>query len=309
VTPAADSPRALVVGEALVDVLRQPGEEERRDAGGGPSNVALGLGRLRVATDLLTHIAPDDDGMIVLYSLIDAGVSLIPGSFSAPRTPTAVATLDSRGHPTYTFDITWSLPSSVDFIRIPELLHVGSYAAFVGPGADRVRDLAARAHREGALVSFDPNIRPALLGGQPEVLERFEELASLSTLVKLSDEDARWLYPRLDAEEVIERVAGLGARLVALTRGGDGSTLAAHGDLVTLPVQRVRVVDTVGAGDSYMAALIQCLLHVAADGPTAADLEWIGRRSAAAAAVTVGRRGCDPPWLAELDGRLVAWQR
>jgi fructokinase len=307
VSSGPDSPRVLVVGEAVVDVLNQPGVDQKRLGGGGPSNVALGLGRLRVPTDLLTHIAPDDDGMILLYRLIDAGVSLVPGSFSALRTPTAEATVDDSGQPIYRFDITWSLPA-VDFIRIPDLLHVGSYSAFMEPGADRIRDLALRARQEGAMVSFDPNIRPALLEDHANALARFEEIASVSTLVKLSDEDARWLYPTLEVSDVIDRLTEFGVKLMAVTLGANGSVIATPSIAMNIPIARGKVTDAIGAGDSYMAALIQCVFHADLDHPVPDEIEWIGHRCAAAAAITVSRPGADPPWLSELTGWLVRWE-
>ena len=303
--PPADV-RVLVVGEALVDVLRHPHGEERRVAGGGPSNVALGLGRLRVPTELLTHVAPDDDGILVLHQLIDAGVAVIPGSLAATRTPTAIATIGDHGQPQYAFDVTWALPRSTEFLSLPDLVHVGSYGAFVAPGCDEVLLVVERARKQGATVTFDPNIRPALLGSHAEVLARFELLAGLATVVKLSDEDARWLYPRLTSAAVVAHLLTLGATLVAFTLGPDGSVLATLAGSVPLTATPANVVDTIGAGDSYMAALIQCLLH--ADLTRSGELEWIGRRASAAAAITVGRFGADPPWLAELDGSLLRTQ-
>lgn len=295
--------RVLVVGEALVDVLRRPDGEERRAAGGGPSNVALGLGRLRVPTELLTHVAPDDDGILVLHRLIDAGVALIPGSLAALRTPTSIATISERGYPHYAFDVTWSLPRSTEFLALPELVHVGSYAAFMAPGCVEVLAVAERARRQGVTVTFDPNIRPALLGSHAEVLARFELLAGLATVVKLSDEDAHWLYPGLSSAAVVAHLLRLGATLATLTLGGDGSILATAAGSATTAATAATVVDTVGAGDSYMAALIHCLLH--ADLTKSGELEWIGRWASAAAALTVARPGADPPWLAELDGSLL----
>lgn len=296
--------RALVVGEALVDVVHQVGQsDELRIPGGGPANVARGLGRLGVPTRLLTHIAPDDDGMAVLYELLGSGVNLVPGSFSADRTPIAEATIDTSGRATYRFDVSWALPS-IDEVHIPEALHVGSYGAFVATGSDQVLELAARANRKGAMVSFDPNIRPRLLGERADVLARFEELAGFASIVKLSDEDAEWLYPESDAEDVIRRLEHLGVRLVALTLGARGSIVAAQSERIEIAALPGPVVDTVGAGDSYMAALIAFSNEWDLDRMGAVELGEIGLRAAVTAAITVGRQGADPPWSAELVARL-----
>lgn len=296
-----ETPRVLVVGEALVDVIIDIDGVERRIAGGGPSNVALGLGRLRVPTELLTHLAPDDDGMLVLHRLIDAGVAFIPGSLTAERTPTAIATIGEHGQPHYTFDVAWSLPRSTQFLPLPELLHIGSYSAFLAPGGDEVLALAKRARHEGITVTFDPNIRPDLLGSRAAVLARFERIAGIATVVKLSDDDARWLYPALASAEVTAHLLELGVSLVAMTLGGEGSALATASHSARVVAPSVAVVDSVGAGDSYMAALIHCILESGQD----ADLGWVGRRASAAAAITIGRPGADPPWFAELGGELI----
>jgi fructokinase len=294
--------RALVVGEALVDVVRQAGQgDELRIPGGGPANVARGLGRLGVPTRLLTHIAADEDGMAVLYELLGSGVNLVPGSFSAARTPIAEATIDTSGRATYRFDVSWALPP-VDDVHIPEVLHIGSYGAFVAPGSDQVLELAARANQKGAIVSFDPNIRPQLLGERAGVLARFEELAGRASIVKLSDEDAEWLYPSRDAGDVINRLGHLGVRLAALTRGPAGSIVSAGSERVEIAALPGLVVDTVGAGDSYMSALIAFTSDVDLDCVAPVELDEIARKAAKAAAITVGRRGADPPWTAELRG-------
>jgi fructokinase len=294
--------RVLVVGEALVDVVRQTDQGEVRIPGGGPANVARGLGRLGVPTRLLTHIAQDDDGIAVLNELLGSGVNLVPGSSSAAKTPVAEATIDTSGRANYRFDVSWALPA-VDDVHIPEALHVGSYGAFLAPGADQVLDLAIRAHRKGAIVSLDPNIRPQLIGERADVVARFEELAALASIVKLSDEDAEWLYPDCEAVDVIRRLKHLGARLVALTLGARGSIVAAQSERVEIAILPGPVADTVGAGDSYMAALIAFSSQVDLYRIRPIELEEIGRRAAEAAAITVGRRGADPPWSAELSAR------
>ncbi|MGC5616553.1 carbohydrate kinase family protein [Georgenia sp. Z1491] len=305
--------RVLVVGEALVDVFPdEPGGPARasgRVPGGSPANMAVGLARLGLPVALLTHLGDDEDGALVLEHLTDAGVEVLDGSVVEGRTSTAVATVDEAGVPAYEFDVAWQLPD-VATIEIPEAVHVGSYAAFVEPGATRVREVAARAAAEGAIVSFDPNIRAALLPPLAQVQQGYDALAAHASVVKISDEDAEWLFPDLTDEEVVAHTLALGPRLVVLTLGAEGAILADQARSVRVPRAQVDVVDTVGAGDSYMAALIDSLLTLpggagpvggdgAGDEPL--DLERIGRRSAAASGITVSRRGADLPTAAELD--------
>ena len=296
--PLVDAVPVLVVGEALVDLLRV-GDDVRRIPGGSPANVALGLGRLGVPTALLSHLAADDDGRLIESRLAQSGVRILPDSFSAARTSTATARVDARGDAAYEFDIAWEIS------RIPELdgygaVHVGSYSAFVTPGADRVLELATRASAAGHQVSLDPNIRPQLLPPLRWAVARFEALAGQANLVKLSDDDAAWLYPDVDPDAVLSRLLELGAGLAVLTKGSEGSLLAGRGGRAVVASRSVPVVDTVGAGDTYMAALIACCLDVDLAGLDATELERIGEFCARAAGVTVSRAGADLPWRAEL---------
>ncbi|TLM81696.1 carbohydrate kinase [Pseudarthrobacter sp. NamE2] len=292
----------VVVGEALMDiVVSSAGTVEH--PGGSPANVAYGLGRLGVATGLLTSIGDDLHAASIERQLGSAGVELLPGSARPGRTATATATLASDGSAQYDFDIRWDLPR-VAPATLPKILHTGSIATFLAPGAAVVRELLEQSHQR-CMVTYDPNIRPALLGSQEEAVAIFEELVPFTEVVKLSDEDACWLYPRLSLDEVSQRVLGLGAELVAVTRGGEGSLLTTRAAQVAVPAVPSAVVDTIGAGDSYMSALIYGLLMRGADGLAPSVLESLGRMAAKAAAITVRRAGAQPPSLEELRDDLA----
>lgn len=258
------------------------------------------FGRLRVATELLTRIAPDDDGMTVLYRLIDAGVTLAPGSFLARRTAVARSSAEGR----HEIDLTWSLPDSIDLVRVPALVHTGSCGAFLAPGADRVLELVTRAHGTGAMVSISAGVERAVLEDARATRERFEWVAAHATVVTLSARDSAWLYPGSDAHDVVDRLLGLGASIVALTLGDEGSIVASTVARVEEAVAGRPAVDVLGVDDSYTATLIHGLLHLEGSALDAARLSWIARRSAAAASITAARPGADPPWLAELEGAL-----
>ncbi|HBH58778.1 MAG TPA: carbohydrate kinase, partial [Arthrobacter bacterium] len=185
-------PEVIVVGEALIDVVHT-GDGVTEHPGGSPANVAYGLARLDVSTGFLTSIGTDDRGLAISSHLIGAGVHILPGSQSAAATSTATATLAGDGSATYSFDLLWQLaPFAPTYL--PRLLHAGSIASFLAPGAAGVKSLLQ--HCAGiSTVTYDPNIRPELLGSHHEARTIFEDLVPLTDVVKLSDEDAAWLYP------------------------------------------------------------------------------------------------------------------
>jgi fructokinase len=297
----ATTPEVVVIGEALVDVVTsERGTIEH--PGGSPMNVAYGLGRLGIPTALLTSLGDDVRGAAIEAHLRSAGVELLPGSRSAGSTASATATLAADGSASYDFDIRWEL-APVAPTHLPKVLHTGSIATFLSPGAAAVKALLEQSHRE-CMVTYDPNIRPALLGSQSEARSIFEDLVPLTDVVKLSDEDAAWLYPALTLEETAARILGLGAGLAVVTRGSDGSLLTTPTTTLHVPSIRSAVADTIGAGDSYMAALIYGLLKRRTEGLGNDVLEHLGRTATKAAAITVRRPGANPPTVAELMADL-----
>lgn len=301
--------RVLVIGEALMDVVTKTSngpEQTARHPGGSPANVALGLGRLGIHTDFLTSLAPDEDGRIIAQHLRDSGVLIAPDSFNAERTSSAVATVDNAGSAKYDFDVVWQIADRPS-IEPVDIVHTGSIGAFLQPGADQVVNILMS--RPESLISFDPNIRPSLLGSHNDAREQFERLAAVSQLVKLSNEDAGWLYPGHDLLAVRSHLFGLGVLLVAMTLGKDGSTLSTPERSVAIPALSGVLGDTIGAGDSYMAALLTGILNRASAlgnpaslaGLTVDDLQRLGNLAATAAAITVGRNGADLPTLDDLE--------
>ena len=298
---AQDQLDVVVIGEALIDIVNTP-EGTISYPGGSPANVAYGLGRLGVSTGLLTAIGEDDYGNAITNHLQSAGVRLLPGSTSLERTATATATLAADGSASYEFDIAWEL-APVAPAMVPKVLHTGSIATFLAPGASAVRSLLEQGHKS-CLVTYDPNIRPALLGSHAEAKRVFEDLLPLTDVVKLSDEDAHWLYPTSSPDEVTSRLLAHGARLAVITLGADGALLATESAKFSIPSVKTEVADTIGAGDSYMSALIFGLLAEGEEGFAPGALETIGRTASMAAAITVSRSGANPPTVSELQARL-----
>ncbi|MFJ3386050.1 MULTISPECIES: carbohydrate kinase [unclassified Curtobacterium] len=284
--------RITVAGEALVDIVHD--DATREIPGGSPANVALGLGRLGAPVEFATWLGNDARGNQVADHLEASGVELVPGVFGATKTSAATVRLAPDGQPTYEFGIEWDLPHLQD---TPRWLHIGSIGAFLQPGAGKVRELVRRTATAGGIVSFDPNIRPALLGDAVAERVRFEQLAADTTVLKLSDEDAAWLYPGDSAHVVLDRLLELGVTLAAITTGAAGATLTTARERIAVPSDRVDVVDTVGAGDTYMATLIWQLQDTIGtlDALDSIALTRLGQVSASAAAITVSRRGADLP--------------
>jgi fructokinase len=303
----------VVVGEALVDIVvphgaRGPDSAEVTEAvGGSPLNVAVGLARLDVPAVLLTRIGDDERGGRVVEHVRVSGAELAPGSVvPGLRTSTATARLDESNAATYDFDIAWELPAQ----ELPpaQALHLGSLGASLPPGRTAVAGLARQAVERGILVSYDPNMRPALMGDREQTWADVRELAALSTLVKMSDEDAEVLRPGLPLRHLADELLAAGrTALVVVTRGGAGAVAFGPDGTTEVPLPHpVSVVDTVGAGDSFMAAALASLVwRGVAD---AEALRAFGDRERAsllldamtAAAVTVARRGANPPTRREL---------
>lgn len=296
-----------MVGEALIDVVERAEGPPERMPGGSPANVALALGRLGRRTRLVTVVAADDDGHRIRRWLADSGVTVESTAPARGRTSTARAVLDQTGAARYEFDLSWD-PVEVEPGPV-DVLHVGSIASVLAPGADAVLALVRRLRRS-ALVTFDPNARPAITPDHDAVLRRVETLVELADVVKVSDEDLAWYFPGEDPGSVALRWASHGPGLVVVTRGGDGATVARpDGTLLQVPGVVVPVADTIAAGDTFTAGLIDALVDRGIGGATATDtLAGLGEdavveaagHAARAAAVTVSRPGADPPWRSEL---------
>jgi fructokinase len=303
--------RALVLGEALIDaVVRADGSVDRHP-GGSPMNVAIGLGRLGRQIDLLSWLADDADGALIRAHLEASAVRLLTGATGPDRTSVATAHLDPTGAATYVFDLAWDLPEQYPGQDDPPLVvHTGSIAALLPPGAARVERELAR-HRATSTLTYDPNVRPSIIGPAAANRPAVERLVGGVDVVKVSDEDLTWLYPGQDPAQVAEQWARSGPGLVVVTLGGDGALArTADGVAVRIGATPVRVADTVGAGDSFMGGLIDGLWSAGLLGADrraalravpAEVVEQILRRCARIAAITVSRPGANPPTSAELD--------
>lgn len=292
------APPFVVVGEALVDVVVPLEGETTHAPGGSPMNVAVGLSRLGVPALLVTELGDDAHGELVAEHLRTADVELAPGSVRpGHRTSTATARLAADGAARYEFELTWELDSAA----LPDDLaglHVGSLGTALAPGREVVQSLLSAAAGRDVLVTYDPNVRPGLLPSWHDVAR----VAADVDVVKMSDEDLALLRPEESVQSVAREVLDNGRTwLVVVTRGGDGAMgFTAQGNAEVV-APRTDVVDTVGAGDSFMAALIAVLLDWGTPHELAPDrLRTLLEAAAHAAAVTVSRRGANPPTRVEL---------
>ena len=300
---------ALVIGEALVDVVVRPDGSSSTHPGGSPANVAIGLARLGRTVELLAWLALDEHGRMVREHLGESGVTLVRGSESAIHTSVATAVLDETGAAEYDFDLTWAVSPSAAPSRKPTVVHTGSIGAVLPPGAADVFALVEK-FRPTSTITYDPNVRPGLMGNPITAGKLIERMVAVSDIVKVSDEDLTWLRPELTPATMARRWLGLGPAMIVVTRGKDGASAYLHdGRHFDVSAPRVQVVDTVGAGDSFMSGLIDGLWSQGYLGGHNRDrlaelttdvVTYALSRCVGIAAVTVSRAGANPPTLAEL---------
>src|SRR5688572_6387244 len=306
-----------VAGEVIVDLVPTDGDGVFRAVpGGSPANVAVGLHRLGVPTRLVARLAGDPMGRRLRRHLEANGLDLGHVVAAAEPTSLAIVSVEEDGTVGYDFrvdgtaDWQWTDEELNDVVDdYVAALHVGSLAMAIEPGASALRRLVERARAE-VTVSFDPNIRPLLMGRREDVVTRVEDLVARSDVVKASAEDLAWLCPAEPPATVAARWLGLGPSLVAITLGPDGVlAVGSAGPLVQRPGIPVAVVDTVGAGDAFMAALLAGLSHRGLLGRArtgrlralaGAELDAVLDDAALAAALTCARPGADPPTAEQL---------
>jgi fructokinase len=308
--------RIVSAGEALVDLVPVEQRPARASGttggaltplaprlGGGPYNVAVGLGRLEVPTAMLTRLSTDAFGDALLERLADSHVHTDLVQRGEEPTTLAVVTVDEAGHARYSFHVEGTadrLVADPGELRASALA-VGTLSLLLEPGASMYTELARRAAAAGTFVSLDPNIRPALVGDAAAVRDRLDAIAAVAGLVKLSDEDAAW-WGR-EPEDLL--AAGAGA--VVVTRGAEGLRAFTTTGVVEVPADTSRpVVDTIGAGDSVHAALLAHLHdhdrlgRAAVAAMTGDDWRAALEFAATVAGWTCSRAGAEPPTRAEL---------
>jgi fructokinase len=313
--PVTVTVTVTVIGEALIDLV--PGEQPHSYfavPGGSPYNVAVGLARLGQRVTLMARLSDTAFGRSLRDHAQAEGVDLAAAPHAAEPTTLAVVGLDARAQASYDFydegtaDWQWTAEETSRAPAATAVFHFGSIASWTPPGDARILDLAqAMRDRGDVLVSYDPNVRPSLLGDHDRGQRAVERAVRLAHLVKASADDIAWLYPDQTVHEVARRWLGLGATVVVITRSASGADAYTSGGLALhRPARDVVVVDTVGAGDSFTAGLIASLIRRDRHAPAclarcpADELAGALDDAILVASINVQRRGNDPPTLADV---------
>jgi len=295
-----------VAGEVLIDLIPE-GAGRKPIVGGGPANTAKALSKLGIDTQFVDGISSDQYGQMAMNDLETAGVKLDYVKYSGKPTCLAIVSISDSGSASYefaientaTFDFTakW-LPKSQ--AERPVLLHIGTLATVIEPGASVLFEWAQSVAKVAPIV-FDPNIRPAVIGDRAQYVAKVERWVAISSAIKVSDEDLKWLYPSLEIEQVVNNWLKKGPSLIVVTHGDEGLTGCRKGEQVKVDSIRVEVADTVGAGDTVGAVLVEAIVKDGLDSLTGQKLETMLKRAAKAAAITVSRVGANPPASEELE--------
>lgn len=304
----------LCCGEALIDMLPREttlGEKGFAPyAGGAIFNTAIALGRLGVPTGFFTGLADDMMGDILRETL---AASKVDFSYCAitPRPSTIAFVKLVNGQATYAFYDEGTAGRMITEADLPalgddcEALHFGAISLIPNPCGATYEALMKREH-QSRVISLDPNIRPGFIKDKAAHMARLNRMVAMSDILKFSDEDLEWFGIAGNHDELAAHWLGQGAKLVVVTKGAEGATGYTKSLKVSVPSERVSVVDTVGAGDTFDAGILASLkmnnlltkAQVASlDEKSLQDALALGAK---AAAVTVSRAGANPPWASEI---------
>jgi fructokinase len=295
-----------VAGEVLIDLIPN-GNTSKSIVGGGPANTAKALARVGVDTQFIDGISTDDYGLMIKDELLTSGIKLDYVKYSDKPTCLAKVSLDKKGSASYEFVIEGT--ATFDFSQQwlpnpaqlkPSLLYTGTLATIIEPGASELFTWAQSVAKSAPIV-FDPNIRAAVMDDRKIYLSQVERWVAISSAVKVSQEDLTWLYPSLDIDQIVNNWLTLGALLVVVTFGDQGLAAYRLGEKIKVDAIKVKVVDSVGAGDTVGAILVEAIVKDGLASLSGRSLEMMLKRAAKAAAITVSRAGANPPTGKEIE--------
>jgi fructokinase len=299
--------RILVIGETILDLAPVGGAYEPV-LGGSAFNTARALGALGADVSFAGAVSRDDWGASFRAALSEHNVDCALLRDSEKPMPLALVSPEGAHGPAFTLYLAGTAHEDGQApARLPHgvtHLHVSSFHACTPPTGEGLLALMKKA-KGHATISFDPNVRPGVLPPRDEAVALIEERVRLSDVVKASAQDMTWLYPGLDPQEAMAAWSRTGPRLAVLTRGGEGATAFAQGQRLEVAAPAVAVVDTVGAGDAFTAALLAEIARDNALGPEAGPVDaptlrrWLAFATAAAS-LTCARRGAQAPRRAEI---------
>jgi fructokinase len=295
-----------VVGEVLIDLIPD-GSDRIPIVGGGPANTAKALSKLGINTQFIDGISSDEYGQMAKGELVASGVKLDYVKYSDKPTCLAIVSLSDSGSASYEFLIenTATFDFNLDWLPNPQakppvLLHIGTLATVIEPGASVLFEWAQSVAKVAPIV-FDPNIRPAVINDRKKLLMQVERWVSIASAVKVSDQDIKWLYPSLEIDQVVSNWLTKGPTLIVVTYGDKGLAGYRVGEKVIVDAVKVAVADTVGAGDTVGAILIEAIVNDGLNTLGGVRSEMMLKRAAKAAAITVSRSGANPPTLKEIE--------
>ena len=295
-----------VAGEVLIDLIPY-GSERKPIIGGGPANTAKALSKLGIDTQFIDGISTDEYGQMAKAELVASGVKLDYVKYSDKPTCLAKVSLSDSGSASYEFAIenTATFDFNLDWLPNPQterpaLLHIGTLATAIEPGASVLFDWAQSVAKVAPIV-FDPNIRSAVISDREQYVKQVDRWVSISSSVKVSDEDIKWLYPSLEIEQVVNNWLAKGPTLIVVTYGDKGLAGYRVDEKVSVDAVKVVVTDTVGAGDTVGAILVEAIVKDGLNTLSGVRLEMMLKRAAKAAAITVSRSGANPPTLKEIE--------
>jgi fructokinase len=298
-----------VCGEVLIDLL--PGNTERLAVvGGGPANTAKALARLGYDVQFIDGISTDAYGTKARAELLRDGVGLDLALTSDLPTCTATVSLSADGSASYEFLINGTATFAFDNSWLPdperykpEVLQIGTLVTVIEPGATVLYDWAVKVS-EFAPIVFDPNIRPSVMPDLIEYRDEVEKWLKISSVVKFSEDDIAALYPNKNPIDIAKACLEKGVQLVVITRGANGLIGVTVDGVVEVPGIKAAVVDTVGAGDTVGAIIVEAVLQIGILNLTGSKLREVLHRAAVAAAITCSRAGAQPPRAFELTEAL-----
>lgn len=298
-----------VCGEVLIDLL--PGNPDRLAVvGGGPANTAKALARLGHDVEFIDGISTDAYGKSARAELLRDGVGLDLALTSDLPTCTATVSLSSDGSASYEFLINGTATFAFDNSWLPdperykpEVLQIGTLVTIIEPGATALYEWAVKVG-EFAPIIFDPNIRPSVMPDLIKYREEVDKWLKISSVVKFSEDDIAALYPNEDPIEIAKSSLDKGVQLVVITRGANGLVGVTADGVVEVPGIKVAVVDTVGAGDTVGAIIVEAVIQIGILNLTGLKLREVLHRAAVAAAITCSRAGAQPPRAFELTEKL-----
>ena len=297
-----------VCGEALIDLIPvRPGSDQRQVIpGGGPANTAHALARLDIPTEFIGGLSDDQYGQRMRSEFIAGRVGLTFTPEHQLPTCLAIVSIDVDGGATYEFKIDGTATFAFTAENLPDpkviqpdAIYIGTLATIIEPGASILKDWIIQA-KDYAPIIYDPNIRSSVISDRSRYQEVVKEWVALSNVVKASEDDLAWLYPETDPLEIARSWVTQGVQVVVITKGENGIVGVTENQEVSIPGVKVEVIDSVGAGDTVGAVLVEALVEFGLEKLTRELLSHTLHRAALAAAITCSRAGANPPTKAEL---------